>query len=140
MRGAWPVASRNRIKSSAAIAVVAKRVGLLSSYDQIPDLRLPGRDERSARKAEKARSRANRGKSSGGLSGRFGRREEAEIVAMPTTPPRPRPRPTPVVPDDVTADDLALDALLDKISANGIDSLTDDERRQLDEIRERRRH
>ncbi len=42
------------------------------------------------------------------------------------------------VPDTVNADDLALDALLDKISAGGMDALSDEERRQLDEIRERR--
>lgn len=127
--------------ASGVIAVVAKRNGLLLMYDQIPDLKLPGADARAERKA--AKPKAARGKSSGsakpsgGLAGKFGRREEAEIVAMPTAPQRPRRMP--VVPDDVSADDLALDALLDKISAGGIDSLSEAERKQLDEIRERRR-
>lgn len=123
--------------ASGIIAVAAKRAGLFSAYDRIPELRFsrPGGGSERASKPKKA---AKPSKSGGGLSGRFRRSEEAEIVAMPTQPTRPRP--APVVPDDVSADDLALDALLDKISATGIDSLTDAERRQLDEIRERRRH
>lgn len=120
--------------ASAVIALIAKKVGLLSAYDRVPELSLPG----GGRADRPAPSKAPKGSKSGGLGSRFRRGEEAEIVAMPTQPTRPRP--TPVVPDDVSADDLALDALLDKISATGIDSLTDAERRQLDEIRERRRH
>lgn len=120
--------------AAAIIALVAKRVGLLSAYDRVPEVSLPGRGGDSERPTNKRKGKASKG---GGLGGRFRRSEEAEIVAMPTQPARPRP--TPVVPDDVSADDLALDALLDKISAGGIDSLTDAERRQLDEIRERRR-
>lgn len=121
--------------ASAVIALIAKKVGLLSAYDRVPELSLPGRGGKGDRPAPAKGAKPSRG---GGLSGRFRRSEEAEIVAMPTQPTRPRP--APVVPDDVSADDLALDALLDKISATGIDSLTDAERRQLDEIRERRRH
>jgi membrane associated rhomboid family serine protease len=120
--------------ASAVIALIAKKVGLLSAYDRVPELSLPGRGG-SDRPAPAKAPKPGKG---GGLGGRFRRGEAAEIVAMPTQPMRPRP--TPVVPDDVSADDLALDALLDKISATGIDSLTEAERRQLDEIRERRRH
>ncbi len=119
--------------ASAIIALIAKRVGLLSQYDRVPEVSLPGGG--SDRPAKRKASKSSKG--GGGLAGRFRKSEEAEIVAMPAQPMRPRP--TPVVPDTVSADDLALDALLDKISATGIDSLTDDERRQLDEIRERRR-
>lgn len=116
--------------ASAIIALIAKKVGLLSNYDRVPELSLPGGGSDRPAKAQKPAK-------GGGLGGRFRRAEEAEIVPMPSQPVRPRP--TPVVPDDVSADDLALDALLDKISATGIDSLTEGERRQLDEIRERRR-
>lgn len=126
------------IVASGIIALVAKKVGLLSMYDRVPEVSLPGRGGDGGGRSTGGRSKRSGGKPGGGLASRFGRKEEAEIVAMPTQPTRPRP--VPVVPDDVSADDIALDALLDKISANGIESLTDAERRQLDEIRERRRH
>ncbi len=122
------------ILASYAIALVAKKVGLLSAYDQVPDLQLGGcRGTRKDAAAGRGKGPRSKPAASGGLKGRFGRQEEAEIVAMPTTRPRPRPT-TPVVPDDVSADDLALDALLDKISASGMDSLTDAERQQLEDI------
>ncbi|MEH3053064.1 MAG: rhomboid family intramembrane serine protease [Patulibacter minatonensis] len=119
------------IAASAIIALIAKRIGLLANYDQVPELRIGGGD------GSAARGRPAKAKGSGGLAAKFGRKQDAEIVAMPTQPVRPQPRV--VVPEEVSADDVALDALLDKISANGIDSLTEAERRQLDEIRERRR-
>jgi membrane associated rhomboid family serine protease len=125
------------VVASGVIALVAKKVGLLSMYERVPELSMPGGGDGGSGRASKGSGRAKAKKpGKGGLSGRFGRQQEAEIVAMPTQPARPRP--VPVVPDDVSADDLALDALLDKISAGGIDSLSEDERRQLDEIRERR--
>ncbi|MBO9533145.1 MAG: rhomboid family intramembrane serine protease [Solirubrobacteraceae bacterium] len=126
------------IVASALIALVAKSVGLLSAYDRVPEVSLPKRKGAAAGGGRTPKPSKPK-RSGGGLAGRFGRREEAEIVEMPSSPAS-RPRPTPVVPDDVSADDLALDALLDKISAGGMDALTDDERRQLEEIRERRHH
>ncbi|MFT4035441.1 MAG: rhomboid family intramembrane serine protease [Patulibacter sp.] len=119
--------------ASAVIAVIARRVGLLSMYDQIPELPRRGRTPATSpgKNGSVGRSRRSR------LAGRFGRREAAEIVAMPTPAPV-RSQPMPQVSDNAAADDLALDALLDKISAGGMAALSDDERRQLDEIRARR--
>jgi hypothetical protein len=70
------------------------------------------------------------------------------IRRRPRTPKKQRRRPTgptvvagpweqTVVP--VSRDQAALDALLDKISASGMDSLSDREREQLMELRERLR-
>lgn len=116
------------ILASIVIALIARRMGLLTQYDRIPDLRR----DRPAKPPKAKRKPSGRG----GLASKLGRQPKAEIVEMQTAPRRPSP--PVVVPDTVNADDLALDALLDKISAGGMDALTDEERRQLDEIRERR--
>jgi membrane associated rhomboid family serine protease len=136
------------VVASAIIALIAKRIGLLGMYDRVPELSLPGRKGAAAggaggfgsgRRNQPAKSSGKRASKGGGLASRFGRREEAEIVAMPTAP-RPRPTVVPSVPEELTADDIALDALLDKISAGGMDALSEAERRQLEEIRARRQH
>jgi hypothetical protein len=120
--------------ASVVIALVAKRAGLLSAYDRIPTI--GGGEDASPKGRGRSASRRRSGRTTGGLTSRLRRQPDAEIVAMPT--PQARPRPSVVVPDTVSADDALLDVLLDKISAGGLDALTDDERRQLDEIRERR--
>ena len=57
-------------------------------------------------------------------------KSKALVKSQPVPPRQPTPRP-PAAP--VTAGS-ELDALLDKISAHGIDSLTSDERRRLEEV------
>lgn len=134
--------------AAALIALVARKVGLLSNYDRVPELKLPGGGKRKGGPKGASRggaSSAGRGGASSAPSeskrslwGRKEQSEPAEIVQMPQQRPRPVP---PVDADaDFSADDIALDLLLDKISAGGLDSLTDNERQALDELRARRRN
>ena len=150
--------------AAALIALVARKVGLLSSYDKVPDLKLPKRKPkppaRDGANASGLRRSDPRGdaapgpgrsgtpkppkppkesRRSGPLwgSGRKDDDTDAEIVQMP---PRRTPSPAASSVPDVSADDLALDALLDKIADSGLDSLTPAERQSLDDLRDRRRN
>lgn len=123
------------------IGLAAYQIGLLRAYPRLfRDLafveRFEARQRDRSRPSDRPTKKPKAKRSRGGLASKLGRQPEAEIVEMPTAPRRSVP--PVVVPDTVNADDLALDALLDKISAGGMDALTDDERRQLDEIRARR--
>lgn len=127
------------IAAAAVIAVIAKSLGWLSDYDKIPELRRPRRERKpKAPKAPKGPSRsAKRRAAKSGLS---------EVPDAPpaafTPPPRAAPRPgqRPGAAANVpSADDVALDLLLDKISDGGMASLTPQERQELDEIQARRR-
>jgi len=93
-------------------ALVAKSMGLLSEVRQVPRLRGPTR----ARKAKRSRGGAKGGPHT--------------VVAGPWQPREVPP---------VSRDQAALDALLDKISATGMESLTDHEREQLMVLRDRLR-
>lgn len=133
------------ILAAGLIALVARKVGLLSLYERVPDVKLPGggRKPGPAGGPRSSRGSASRGASSAPSESKrplWSRKEqpEAEIVQMPQ-----RPRPVPPAASagtDFSADDIALDLLLDKISAGGLDSLTDAERQALDELRARRRN
>ncbi len=132
--------------AAGLIALVARKIDLLSQYERVPDLHLP----RRKRKGETSAPGRRRGggpaaasgpaagapKKPGSLWGRKAENEPAEIVQMPT---RPRPVPVDASARDVSADDLALDALLDKIADGGMDSLTDAERASLTELTARRK-
>ena len=97
--------------SLVVAAVMAKSVGLLQEQTWLPGVTLH------------RRARTRRTKRSGRSTG-------------PTVVPGPwQAPPTP----PVSRDQAALDALLDKISASGMDSLTDDEREQLVILRDRLR-
>jgi membrane associated rhomboid family serine protease len=98
----------------ALCAVVARSVGLLTDYAWLPGVRVPHR-------RRKPRSRG-RGKGSSGPT----------VVAGPWSGSA-----TPEPP--VSRDQQQLDALLDKISEHGMDSLSDRERQELLELRERLR-
>jgi membrane associated rhomboid family serine protease len=93
-------------------ALVAKSMGLLSELRQVPRLRGPAR----ARKPKRSR-----GAPKGG---------PGTVVAGPWQPREVPP---------ASRDQAALDELLDKISAGGMDSLTDHEREQLMVLRDRLR-
>jgi hypothetical protein len=95
-------------------ALIARAFGLLSEISWLPRLAVH-RGPRRARRSSKWGSRPATG---------------------PTVVPGPwQPPPTP----PVSKDQAALDALLDKISATGMDSLTDHERDQLLVLRDRLR-
>ncbi len=89
--------------SLLAAAVLARTVGLLTSYDIAPWLRMPQRRP----KAQAGRTHV-----------RYGPWEGSSVPQHETD---------------------ELDALLDKIAANGLSSLTEKERRRLDDLRKRRR-
>lgn len=62
------------------------------------------------------------------------KRTQSRVVEGPWTAPSP-----PVSPADAAAAQAELDALLDKISASGLDSLTSDEKRRLNDLSKRLR-
>lgn len=94
-------------------ALVARSLGLMSEWSQVPRVSLQRRPRRPRR-----------------------RRRGASAPAGPTVVQGPW---QPADPPPVSRDQAALDALLDKISATGMDSLTDHEREQLLVLRERLR-
>jgi membrane associated rhomboid family serine protease len=93
-------------------ALMARSVGLLAEQTWLPRVALPKRNRRP-----------RRSRSSGRSTG-------PTVVAGPWQAPAQPP---------VSRDQAALDALLDKISAGGMDSLTDGEREQLLVLRDRLR-
>lgn len=98
------------------IGFAARQYGALSEYAWIP--RLPGGGPRRP----KPRTRKAAGPT---------------VVAGPWDGTRPTHTPAP--PPPVNRDALRMDELLDKISAQGTESLTPAERRELEELRLRRR-
>jgi membrane associated rhomboid family serine protease len=113
--------------SIATAALTARSMGLAQSLPWIPKIPWPGSGSGSRR-----RRPATRG---GG-----------DVVTGPwTTPPRsgpargtPLPQPPPPTASD--RDQAELDMLLDKISANGMDGLSADEKRKLNELSKRLRN
>jgi membrane associated rhomboid family serine protease len=131
------------IVSAGFIALAARKVDLLSMYDRVPNLHLPGHSARADRRRTAAAPSSGRAagparetKRPGSLWGKRKDNEPAEIVQMPAAPRR---RAVETSGPDMSADDLALDLLLDKIADGGLDSLSADERQSLEELRARRR-
>jgi hypothetical protein len=100
----------NFVLGLAVTAVIARSMGLMAELTWVPNLAI----RRKPKKAKRARR-------TGG---------EGTVVAGPWNP-----APTP----PVSRDQAELDALLDKISATGMDSLTDQEREHLLVLRDRLR-
>lgn len=101
-------------------AMAARAVGLLSAYPFIPKVPLPA--ALSGQPGRKRSTRARRAAST-----------DQRVVEGPWTPP-PAARPS---ADGATQ--AELDALLDKIAAGGLDSLTSAEKRRLNELSKRMR-
>lgn len=99
----------------ALTALVARSMGLMSEWEHVPRISF-----RRSRGSKRPKSPKRPKRSSGGPT----------VVQGPW-------QPTPTPP--VSRDQAALDALLDKISASGMDSLTDGEREQLMILRDRLR-
>ena len=113
------------------IALIARAVGLLTMYGFIPALSMPSRQ-----RAPKETARGTK------TTKRRGRRHLSAVPDPPPDEPEPfRPAPADLPPAEATPsaseDELAMDALLDKISAGGLASLTDAERDELEELRQR---
>jgi membrane associated rhomboid family serine protease len=126
-----------RLISIAVAAVTARTMGLASSLPWIPALPIGShRDGSSQRSATKSRGKSRRRSSGGG-----------EVVRGPWSPPSrsgpvgvaPLPQP-PGASSEAVADQAELDALLDKISAVGMDGLSADEKRRLNELSKRMRN
>jgi len=111
----------------ATAALVARSMGLLQSVPWVPRLPLPSASSGRSRRA------APRGRSAG-RTGAVVEGPWTRTGAPPTALPQPPPGPS-------TSDQAELDSLLDKISANGMDGLTADEKRLLNDLSKRlRRH
>jgi len=123
-----------RLVSIAVAAVTARSMGLASSLPWIPALPMGGNQSGRGRRR---RSKPPRGRS---------RRGGGDVVAGPwTSSSRTGPSGTvslpqpPVSSADVAADQAELDSLLDKISDSGMDGLSTDEKRRLNELSKRMR-
>lgn len=108
----------------ATAAIAARSYGLMSEFGWIPRLPLPAAEGRPPRRSTKpARPAAPRPSTT--------RRGSDTVVAGPWGAPDG--------PADGSSLQVELDALLDKISAGGMDSLTGDEKRRLNELSKRLR-
>lgn len=114
---------------SVGVALVAGRsLGLATGWP-IPHLPLEGVGSSGGRR-RRSSTRRSRGQGSSASSSQ-------RVVEGPwrNAPPPPPPPSAPSA-----ADQIELDALLDKIGANGMDSLTGDEKRRLNELSKRLRN
>jgi membrane associated rhomboid family serine protease len=111
--------------SLAVAALAARAVGLLTAYQWLPKMPLPASltGERPATRRRPA-SRPSKKRRRGGGS----------VVAGPWSPPAAS-SPGP----ETVAAQAELDSLLDKISAGGLESLNDEEKRRLNELSKRLR-
>jgi hypothetical protein len=110
---------------SIGVALVAARsLGLATGWP-IPHLPLDGAGSSSSRKKKSKPPRSTGSSTSSG------------VVQGPWKK-APAPMPPPNAPSP--ADQVELDALLDKIGANGMDSLTNDEKKRLNELSKRLRN
>ena len=113
--------------SIAAALVAGRSLGLASGWP-IPHLPLPGAgsgSSRPARRSRPKRPKRSKGSSTGVVEGPWTR----------GTAPPPPPRSSPSL-----ADQAELDALLDKIGSDGITSLTNSEKKRLNELSKRLRN
>jgi hypothetical protein len=111
---------------SIAVALVAGRsLGLATGWP-IPHLPLDG--ARSSARPKQKKSKPSRSSGSSKAGG---------VVQGPWKN-APAPMPPPSAPS--VADQIELDALLDKIGANGMDSLTGDEKKRLNDLSKRLRN
>ena len=117
--------------SIATAALSARAMGLAQSLPWIPKIPIPSSGGGSRRKR-----RPSRGSRGGG----------GEVVPGPwsatsrTGPSRSTTLPQPPAPTSSEHDQAELDELLEKISANGMDGLSADEKRRLNDISKRLRN
>jgi len=108
------------LASLVIAALAARAVGMLTAYPWIPRIPLPDALTGTTSSGPRRSARGKvRGKSS-----------RKQVVEGPWAAPPPPARST----VDDTAAQAELDALLDKISAGGLDSLSADEKRRLNEL------
>jgi len=117
------------VLSLLVAALAARSVGLLTAYPQVPRIPLP-----PALSGVKPRH-ASSGPTRGPRPPRQAGNRSSNVVDGPWTPPPPPSRATPEV--KIAQDEL--DGLLDKISSSGLESLSADEKRRLNELSKRLR-
>ena len=105
------------VLSIVAAAIVAKMAGLLSRYAFVPGSMITPKQRTLGQQRKRRRRSEPRSTSGGGT-----------VVQGPWVGPEPPAR-----------EDEEMDALLDKIMARGLDSLTGRERKRLEELRQQRR-
>ncbi|MGI9053804.1 MAG: rhomboid family intramembrane serine protease [Ilumatobacteraceae bacterium] len=111
----------------ATAGLVARSFGLAASVPWIPKIPLPG----GGGGGRQRRRRLPKGRGSGG-GGR--------VVNGPwTAPPRGAALPQPPGPAAIDGDQVELDALLDKISERGMEGLSSEEKRRLNDLSKRMR-
>ena len=109
----------------ATAALTARSMGLAQSLQWIPKIPLPGSGSRRRRRARGTRGDV--------ISGPWSATSRSGPIRSSTLP-----QPPPSVDD--TRDQVELDHLLDKISANGMDGLSPEEKRRLNELSKRLRN
>jgi membrane associated rhomboid family serine protease len=114
------------IVTIAVAALTARAMGLAQSLPWIPKIPIPSASSRRRRKT----ARGGRGDV---VSGPW-------AAPSPTEPYRGSSLPQPPRPVEDPRDQAELDLLLDKISANGMDGLSADEKRRLNELSKRLRN
>ena len=119
------------IATLATALVTARSMGLAKAVPWIPALPIGSAGTSGARSSKKKR-RQRGGQKGDVVAGPWTRRDPAGPSGL-----RGVPQPPPPPPGPSTADQEALDDLLDKISAQGMDSLTNDEKRRLNELSKR---
>lgn len=117
------------LASLVIAALSARAVGMLSAYPWIPRVPLP--DVLTGTRSSGPR-RSSTGRVRGGRSSA---RSRHQVVEGPWQAPQAAGRPSP----DAAAAQAELDMLLDKISESGLESLTSDEKRRLNELSKRLR-
>ena len=110
----------------------ARAMGLAESLPWIPKIPIPSRRRRRAPQAPAARGRSGGGEV---VTGPWSATVAHRSRTRGSTLPQP-PAPTSSDPHD----QAELDDLLEKISANGMDGLTADEKRRLNELSKRLRN
>jgi hypothetical protein len=116
----------------ATAAIASRSMGLLSSLPWIPAVPIGRSSGKRHHGSAKRSGRSAKRKSGGG-----------EVVAGPWPATRSGPSSSsrlPQPPPASNADQVELDALLDKISERGMDGLTSDEKRRLNELSKRMRN
>lgn len=101
----------------ATAGLAARSFGLATQLPWIPKLPMPG--------SGTSRSPSKRRRSGGGAT---------KTKSRPTVVEGPWSAPTPAPSPDAIAAQAELDQLLDKISASGLESLSNDEKRRLNEL------
>lgn len=126
-----------RLFSFVVTALVARSMGMLSEFPWIPAVPIGGAGRHRGRRPKRGSSRSSRW---------TGVRGGGDVVAGPWTgedrrgPERSEPLPQPPrSATEIAADQTELDELLDKISAGGLESLSGDEKRRLNELSKRLR-